>query len=253
MKIALCQYDIKWEDKEANKKKIAELLANCKCAKEIDWLVFSEMTLSAFTMNTAVSELTDEDRAFFSGLAAEYNINISYGGVEKGYNNLITLDRKGNRVNTYSKIHLYAFGGEDKYYKAGTKQEVFELEGLRVMPAVCFDVRFPYLFWNKAASVDVYVAIAAWPMRRAEQWMTLLRARAVENQAYCVGVDRIGLEGKVEYSGNSMCYDPLGKTVLDCGTAEGIFIAAGPLDKALVAKTRERFPFLGERKNFPWQ
>lgn len=253
MKIALCQYDIKWEDKEANKRKIDDLLQNCKCAKDIDWLIFSEMTLSGFTMNTAVSELTDEDCAFFSGLAAEYNINISYGGVEKGYNNLITLDRKGNRVNTYSKIHLYAFGGEDKYYKSGSKQEVFELEGLRVMPAVCFDVRFPYLFWNKATGVDVYVAIAAWPMRRADQWMTLLRARAVENQAYCIGVDRIGLEGKVEYSGNSMCYDPLGKTVLDCGTAEGIFIAEAPLDKALVAKTRERFPFIGERKNFPWQ
>ncbi|HNW44777.1 MAG TPA: nitrilase-related carbon-nitrogen hydrolase [Elusimicrobiales bacterium] len=253
MKIALCQYDIKWEDKEANKRTISSLLSRCKCAKEIDWLVFSEMTLSGFTMNTAVSELTDEDHAFFAGLAAENNINISYGGVEKGYNNLITLDRKGNKVNTYSKIHLYAFGGEDKHYNPGQKQEVFELEGLRVMPAVCFDLRFPYLFWNKAKDVDVYVVIAAWPMRRAEQWMTLLRARAVENQAYCIGVDRLGPEGKIEYSGNSMCYDPLGKVVLDCGTAEGIFIAEAPLDKALVAKSRERFPFIGERKNFPWQ
>ena len=253
MRIALCQYDIKWEDKEANKRRIENLLDSCKCAKETDWLVFSEMTLSGFTMNTAVSELTDEDHAFFSGLAAENNLNISYGGVEKGRNNLITLDRKGNRVNTYSKIHLYAFGGEDKHYSPGERQEVFELEGLRVMPAVCFDLRFPYLFWNKARQVDVYVVIAAWPMRRAEQWMTLLRARAVENQTYCIGVDRIGMEGKLEYSGNSVCYDPLGKVVLDCGTAEGVFLAESPLDRALVAKSRERFPFIGERKNFPWQ
>ncbi|MBI4350783.1 MAG: carbon-nitrogen family hydrolase [Elusimicrobia bacterium] len=253
MKLAVCQYDMKWEDKEANKKKIEDLLAYCKCAKEIDWLVFSEMTLSGFTMDTSVSELTDEDRAFFSGLAAENNINISFGGVEKGYNNLITLDRKGNRINTYSKIHLYAFGSEDKHYNPGSKQELFELEGLRVMPAVCFDLRFPYLFWNQAPKVDVYVVIAAWPMRRAENWMTLLRARAVENQAYCIGVDRVGLEGKLEYSGNSMCYDPLGKAVLDAGTAEGIFISDIPLDRTLVSQTRERFPFLGERKNFPWQ
>jgi predicted amidohydrolase len=90
-------------------------------------------------------------------------------------------------------------------------------------------------------------------MRRAEQWMTLLRARAVENQAYCIGVDRLGMEGKVEYSGNSMCFDPLGKIVLDCGTKEGIFVSEAPLDRALVTKTRERFPFLNERKNFPWQ
>ncbi len=253
MKIALCQYDIKWEDKEANKSKIEDLLENYPRKSEIDWLIFSEMTLSGFTMNTAVAELDDSDRAFFSGLAAEHNINISYGGVEKGYNNLITVDRRGNRINTYSKIHLYAFGQEDKYYKAGTKQELFGMEGLRVMPAVCFDLRFPYLFWNKAPGVDLYLVIAAWPMRRAEQWMTLLRARAVENQAYCVGVDRVGMEGKVEYSGNSMCFDPLGKIVLDSGTTEGIFITETPLDRDLVAKTRERFPFLAERKEFPWQ
>ena len=253
MKVALCQYNQKWEDKEANKGKIEDLLDNCKCAKEIDWLVFSEMTLSGFTMDTAVAELTDEDRAFFSGLAAEHNINITYGGVEKGYNNLITLDRKGNRINTYSKIHLYAFGGEDKHYTPGSKQEVFELEGLRVMPAVCFDLRFPYLFWSMAKKADVYVVIAAWPMRRAEHWMTLLRARAIENQAYCIGVNRVGLEGKLEYSGNSMCFDPLGKTVVDAGTAEGIFISELKLDRELVSKSRERFPFIGERKEFPWQ
>lgn len=253
MKLAVCQYNMKWEDKEENKKRIEDLLANCKCAREIDWLIFSEMTLSGFTMDTAVSELTDEDCAFFAGLAAENNINISYGGVEKGYNNLITLDRKGNRVNTYSKIHLYAFGGEDKHYSPGSKQELFELDGLRVMPAVCFDLRFPYLFWNMAKKADVYAVIAAWPGRRAEHWMTLLRARAIENQAYCVGVNRVGLEGKLEYSGNSMCFDPLGKTVVDAGTGEGIFISEHKVDRTLVSKTRERFPFLGERKDFPWQ
>ncbi|OIN99938.1 MAG: hypothetical protein AUJ51_11610 [Elusimicrobia bacterium CG1_02_56_21] len=253
MKIAICQYDAEWEDKEANKKKIEDLLACCKCTAEIDWLIFSEMTLTGFTMDASLAELTDEDHAFFSGLAAENNMNVSYGGVEKGFNNFITLDRKGVRVNTYSKIHLYAFGGEDKHYTPGTKQEVFKLDGLRVMPAVCFDLRFPYLFWNMAKKADVYAVIAAWPMRRSEHWMTLLRARAVENQAYCIGVNRVGNEGKLEYSGNSMCYDPLGKTVLDCGTSEGIFIAEAPVDKALVSKTRERFPFIAERKDFPWQ
>ena len=253
MKLALCQYDIKWEDKEANKKRILELLATCPRKQEIDWLIFSEMTLSAFTMNTPVSELNESDRDFFRDLAMKNNINVSYGGVENGFNNLITLNRHGDRVNTYSKIHLYAFGGEDKYYKAGSKQEVFELEGLKIMPAVCFDLRFPYLFWKMAEQVDLYLVIAAWPMRRAEHWMTLLRARAVENQAYCAGVDRLGLEGKVEYSGNSMCFDPLGKVMLDAGTAEGIFVSEIAVTKDLVSKSRERFPFLKERKQFPWQ
>jgi len=252
MKLALCQYDIKWEDKEANKKKITELLEACPRKNEIDWLIFSEMALSGFTMNTAAAELNDSDRDFFRDLAQRNNINVSYGGVENGFNNLITLNRHGDRVNTYSKMHLYAFGGEDKYYKAGSKQEVFELEGLKVMPAVCFDLRFPYLFWKMAGEIDLYIVVAAWPMRRAEQWMTLLRARAVENQAYCVGVDRLGFEGKVEYSGNSICYDPLGKVTVDAGTCEGIFVSETDVTKDLVLKTRERFPFLKERKQMAW-
>jgi len=253
MKLAVCQYDIKWEDKEANKKRITELFEACPRKKEIDWLIFSEMTLSGFTMNAAAAELNDSDRQFFRDLAQRNNINISYGGVEDGFNNLISINRHGDRMNAYSKIHLYAFGGEDKKYKIGSKQEIFEMEGLRVMPAVCFDLRFPYLFWKPAEKVDLYVVIAAWPMRRAEHWMTLLRARAVENQAYCVGVDRLGFEGRLEYSGNSMCFDPMGKVVLDAGTAEGVFVSEIEVAKETVAKTRERFPFLQERKNLSWQ
>ncbi|MBU2573716.1 MAG: carbon-nitrogen family hydrolase [Elusimicrobia bacterium] len=252
MKPALCQYDIKWEDKEANKAKIERLLGNCPRHGEIDWLIFPEMTLSGFTMNTAISELNDADRNFFRDLAQKRNINISYGGVEGGFNKLITVNRHGDRINAYSKIHLYAFGGEDKYYKAGSKQEFFELEGFKVTPVVCFDLRFPYLFWNQAEKTDIYLVIAVWPMRRAEHWMTLLRARAVENQAYCVGVNRLGFEGKVEYSGNSMCFDPLGKPVLDAGAAEGVFLSETGVDKDLVARTRARFPFLKERRKMDW-
>jgi len=253
MKIGICQYDAKWEDKESNKSRIEDLLEDCRGSRGIDWLIFPEMTLTGFTMNAGVAELDDSDRAFFRGLAAEYGFNVSYGGVEDGYNRLITLDRSGNRVNAYSKIHLFAYGGEDKRYKPGGRQEVFELEGLRVVPAVCFDLRFPYLYWSMAPKADVYVTIDAWPAPRAEHWTTLLRARAVENQAYCIGVDRVGKEGELEYSGNSACFDPLGRPVLDCGSSEGIFIADRPLDKALVAGTRERFPFIGERKDFPWR
>ncbi len=127
MKLALCQFDMKWEDKGANREKILKLLEACPRRKEIDWLIFPEMTLTGFTMKTEAAELEDADRDFFRDLAQRNNFNISYGGVEKGFNNLITLNRHGDRINTYSKIHLYAFGGEDKCYKAGAKQELFEL------------------------------------------------------------------------------------------------------------------------------
>ncbi len=250
MRVGLLQYDIKWEDKKANKEKISSIIENSAYKGKIDWLIFSEMTLSGFTMNLSVSSLDDSDRDFFANLASKYNMNISFGGVEDGYNKLITLNRKGGRINEYSKIHLYAFGEEDKYYKAGSKSVVFELEGLRVMPAVCFDLRFPYLFWNAAEKADAYVVIAAWPARRAEHWMTLLRARAVENQAYCFGVDRLGFEGKIEYSGNSMGFDPLGKVIIDAKSDETIALSEVEVSPDLVSKTRERFPFLKERK--PW-
>lgn len=250
MRVGLLQYDIKWEDKNANKEKILNIIETSEDKFQIDWLIFSEMTLSGFTMNKTVSELDDSDRDFFKNIAVKYNTNLSYGGVEVGYNKLITLNRKGERINEYSKIHLYAFGEEDKYYNVGSKQTFFEIEGLKIMPAVCFDLRFPYLFWNMAEKVDAYVVIAAWPMRRAEHWMTLLRARALENQAYCFGVNRLGFEGKIEYSGNSMGFDPLGKVIIDCKSNEGISVNEVDVAPSEVKKTRERFPFIKERKDW---
>jgi predicted amidohydrolase len=252
MKIAVCQYDAAWEDKEENKARIEKLLAECPDRREIDWLIFPEMTLTGFTMDRAAAELTDADKSFFTGLAAENDFNVSYGGVEKGFNNLITLDRGGKRINTYSKTHLFSYGGEDKHYKAGSGPEAFMVDGLRAAPAVCFDLRFPYLFWNLAEKADIYVVIAAWPGKRAGHWMALLRARAIENQAFCVGVNRVGREGKIEYSGNSMCFDPLGNTVIDAGTKEGIFVSASRVNGEAVAKVRGKMPFLKERKAPAW-
>lgn len=252
MRIAVCQYDAKWEDKEENKARIEALLAVCLQRREIDWLIFPEMTLSGFTMNAKIAELSSEDHAFFSGIAAENEFNVSYGGVEKGFNNLITLDRKGKRVNASSKSHLFSYGGEDKQYKPGTKLEVFQLDGLRVAPAVCFDLRFPYVFWGRAEKADIYPVIAAWPRKRAEHWMALLRARAIENLAYCVGVNRVGSEGRIEYSGNSMCFDPLGNAVLDAGTKQGIFVSEARVNGETVAKVRAKLPFLKERKDPAW-
>jgi hypothetical protein len=185
MRIAVCQYDIQWEDKEANKRRIRELVAGSPRKPEIDWLIFSEMTLSAFTMNTAISELTTEDNAFFSALAADNGFNITYGGVERGYNNIITLDRKGRRVNTHAKIHLYSFGEEDKYYKAGSTLDAFEMEGLRVVPAYRRPAFLP--FWSMAIRRPVGVIAACRP---AEGPLEELLYTPFGEQCYCVGVNR---------------------------------------------------------------
>ncbi len=248
MKIGLLQYNIKWEDKESNKTKIREILERSDDNAQVDWIIFSEMTLSGFTMNRKIAELSDLDKNFFSQLARDYNVNISFGGVEDGYNKLITLNRKGERINEYSKIHLYSFGKENEYYKSGNKQSAFELEGLKIMPAICFDLRFSYFFWDMAEKVDAYIVIAAWPKSRAQHWMTLLRARAIENQAYCFGVNRIGTEGKIEYSGNSMAFNSLGEVLIDAGNDEGLFVNTADIRADLTAEIRQKFPFLKERK-----
>jgi len=248
MKIAICQLDMVWEDKAATKAKILSLLKSRPSQERMDWLVFPEMTLSGFSMDKEKSTLDASDRAFFADLARRQQAFVSYGGVQDGRNDLITVDPSGQTVSAYSKIHLYSFGKEDQTYRPGDRLDKFPLLGLRVVPAVCFDLRFPYLFWNAAADTDLFVVIASWPARRSEHWMRLLQARAIENQCYVVGVNRTGRDPLLEYSGNSMVFDPLGKVVLDCGTAEGVFTAAGDVDQALVAKTRTRFPFIKDRR-----
>jgi len=246
MRIALCQLDMAWENPAATKKKILSLLE--ARPEPFDWVVFPEMTLSGFSMDPSRTATTAEDLSFFADLARQRSAWVSFGAVHDRFNRLVTLDRSGKTVCSYSKIHLYSFAGEDKAYRAGERQETFSLEGFAVTPAICYDLRFPSVFWDAAEKTDLYVVIASWPARRAEHWMTLLRARAIENQCFVVGVNRTGKDPSLEYSGNSMIYDPLGKIVLDCSDREGLFVAQTPVDKGLVTRTRERFPFLKDRR-----
>ena len=246
MKIAICQLDMIWEDKTATKRKILSLMEGRSHQGPIDWIVFPEMTLSGFTMNAAQAALDASDLAFFADLARAHKACVSFGGVQDGRNNLITLDASGTVISTYSKIHLYSHGKEDTAYRAGSKPERFILNQLAVVPAVCFDLRFPYLFWNAAADTDLFVIIASWPASRAEHWMRLLQARAIENQCYAVGVNRTGRDPHTAYCGNSMIFDPMGRPVLDCGKNEGVFVAE--VDQALVSQTRQRLPFIKDRR-----
>lgn len=242
-----------WEDKAATKQRILSLMSACSPKERIDWVVFPEMTLSGFSMNKEKTSLDASDTAFFADLARRHKTCVSFGGVQDGRNDLVTLDASGKIISTYSKIHLYSFGSEDKTYRPGSRQEKFILNGMSVVPAVCFDLRFPYLFWNTAAEADLYVVIASWPARRAEHWMRLLQARAIENQCYVVGVNRTGRDPMLEYSGNSMIFDPLGKVVLDCKTGEGVFITDTEIIRELIVKTRTRFPFIKDRRpDFPF-
>lgn len=224
MKIGLFQYKIKWEDKKYNKSKIIKLL-DMSDIRGVDWIIFPEMTLSGFTNNIKISTLTNDDIDFFVNIAKRYHINVSFGGVENKNNKFITIDRSGNRINEYSKINLFTIGNEDKHYKRGSKIAIFDMEGFKVCPFICFDLRFPINFWKASKVADLFVVIAAWPSSRILHWLSLLCARAIENQAYVIGVNSIGVDNfGNEYTGYSVCFSPNGDMIIDCQSREGIGI-----------------------------
>jgi len=239
MRAGLFQYKIKWEDKKHNRAKILKLIESSDI-RGVDWIIFPEMSLSGFTNNIKYSTLNEDDLNFFSLIAKRYNVNISFGGVEERQNKIITLNRNGERISEYSKINLFVSAKEDKFYKKGKKTITFDLEGFKVTPFICFDIRFPVLFWKTSANTSLYVVIAAWPYKRINHWTSLLQARAIENQAYVIGVNSIGEdEDGNEYKGYSLCYSPSGDLLLDCQSREGM--GAVDIVSDVVADLRTRF------------
>lgn len=245
MKVGLFQYDISWEDKAKNKDKIMQIIDRDVKTK-LDWLIFPEMTLTGFSMDTKRTILLDEDLAFFRTLSKKLDSNISFGGVKDKKNMAITLDTKGDILSSYAKRHLFSYAKEDLYYVAGNIPEVFEVMGMKVLPSICYDLRFSNMFWDRAKNTDVIFVMANWPSSRREHWKTLLKARAIENQAFVVGVNRIGVSPFLDYSGDSLMFGPFGEEKLNCSNGEGVFIV--DISKQELDSVRKEYPFLKDRK-----
>ncbi len=245
MLIGLLQYDIKWEDKEFNKNKIEKLLSDYK-GKPYDWIVFPELSLSGFSMNPGKTSLNEDDFDFFKSIAKSKKSYISFGGVSNLNNCMYTLSPSGQLVSQYSKQHMFSYAKENLSYKAGESSESFDIMDFRVLPAICYDLRFTYLFWENAQFVDLFFVAANWPSSREDHWRTLLKARAIENQAYVLGVNRVGSDEKLKYNGNSLLFSPMGEELINAKTKEGLFTAE--VSKNLVLSTRQAFPFLKDRK-----
>ena len=146
----------------------------------------------------------------------------------------------------YDKVRPFALAGEDALVEAGQEPCTVTIDGVRVTPFVCFDLRFPGLFWNTAQQTDLFIVPANWPSSRADQWTALLRARAIETQAYVLGVNRIGTDGnRVRHSGQSAAFDPMGNAIVSFGEQEGLVLA--DIDANRVARLREQFPVRTDR------
>lgn len=249
MKITLIQYDPVWEDKKKNKDRINSMLNGSNLQSEL--LTFPEMTLTGFSMNpeNLAEGKEGESFHFFSDLAKKYSANVIAGIIEKEdkdfFNTLLHINSSGDLINFYRKVHPFSYSDENKFYTGGKKPVKTEIGKWKIGLSVCYDLRFPelYRFYAKER-VDLIVNIANWPVPRIEHWRTLLKARAIENQCYVAGVNRVGKDPKANYNGYSSVFDPMGKEIVAVENQEKVIQA--DLIKDKVQETREKLPFLND-------
>ena len=250
MKVYSIQADLQWEDKHANFTKIRTLLDNEKIQAD-SLIVLPETFATGFSMNLKVTTMNEPDQteSFLSALAKDKSCWVTGGLVEpatygqKGINRSLSFSPDGQKLCSYGKIHPAAFFGEDNVHKPGDRVEVFPLGGFLSCPLICYDLRFPELFRiGMQKGANLFIVIACWPKARIDHWVSLLKARAIENQAYVVGVNRTGSDLETEFGGRSLVIDPMGKFLADAGTDESVTQAE--LDLNRLDAWREKFPVL---------
>jgi omega-amidase len=248
------QFDIAWEDKPANFATVRRLLAQAAPHKA-SLVVLPEMFATGFSMNVAqVAEAYGgETEQFLGSLAKEFGIYVVAGASMHGRdcrarNKAVVFSPDGQLLAFYAKMRPFTPGGESEHYVAGERPVTFRWTEATVSPFVCYDLRFPELFREAAAAhrPELFVVIASWPEKRIHHWVALLQARAIENQAYVIGVNRIGTDPFYSYSGRSIIVDPQGTIVADAGGAEVVISAE--LDLPNLRKYREGLPFLADMK-----
>lgn len=249
MLVAICQYHIRWEDKEAN---YAKAVSFVKCAAEnrADVVLFPEMSLTGFSMNILhTGEISGDTLKRISELAKENRICIGIGWVNlngnKGENHYTIIGNDGKVLSDYIKIHPFSFAKEDSYFISGTKLNYFELCGMECSNFICYDLRFPEIFQAVSNKAKLIIVPANWPQRRSEHWKCLLRARAIENQVYIVGINCVGIVGDLEYSGDSCVINPQGDILCSLSDKEGILYQEIVDD---VQQYRDSFKVKADRK-----
>lgn len=252
MKIAAIQSDIAWEDPAANFERLRPWVA-AAAAAGARLCVLPEMFACGFSMATerireppgGPSTRFLEEQAQQHGLWICGSIPELPHGAGRPYNTLVLASPRGPVIR-YRKIHPFSFAREHEHYAAGADHVTVDIEGLRCTLFVCYDLRFADEFWATAHQTDAYLVVANWPERRRRHWTALLRARAIENQAYVVGVNRVGHGNGLDYSGDSQMIDPWGEILAAAAGSETMLLA--DLKPEVVRDAREKFPVLKDRR-----
>lgn len=257
LNILALQLDLVWEDPAANRRSVEKKLS--MHGDPFDMLVLPEMFCTGFTMEPAKnSETMDGATVSWMEKLAQKHKALILGSLvikegQKYFNRLIAMGPEG-LLGEYDKRHLFRMAGEDQHYHAGEEWLLFDYKGWNICPLVCYDLRFPVWSrnrtWNsRGLSYDLLVYVANWPSKRVDQWETLLKARAIENQAFVIGLNRVGVDGNgVEYNGNSLILDPLAKVLAREVDKEALLTAT--LDPEVLTEWREKFPIWKDSDDF---
>lgn len=252
LKVAFIQTDLVWEDAKANRKKFKEKFE--ELPDDIDLIILPEMYTTGFTMNAeAVAETMDGKTIDWMKTHAKRMNAAIVGSLiikenNQFYNRMIFAFPDGY-IATYDKRHTFSLAGEDKVFTAGKEKVIVELKGWKICPLICYDLRFPV--WSRnIAEYDVVVYVANWPKPRITAWDALLKARAIENMSYAIGVNRVGLDdNQNEYSGHSAIYDVLGNAMNTIRpNKEQVEIVE--LDKKHITYYRNKLKFLNDKDSF---
>jgi predicted amidohydrolase len=254
MNVACVQFDISWENKEVNYAKVLALLKTANIARG-SLVLLPEMFACGFSLSVAavVEEQGGATEQFLARTAREFGIYLLGGVVVrgangKGRNECVTFSPEGKLLARYCKMQPFTLGGETACYEAGPAPVVFNCGELLVAPFICYDLRFPEVA-RAAASMRPHLMtfIANWPNTRLHHWPRLLQARAIENQCYVAGVNRIGDDPRYKHSGRTMIVDPHGEILANAGSAECVIQAK--VDPQWLAEYRRAFPALDDMRS----
>jgi predicted amidohydrolase len=254
LKVSLIQADQFWEDTAANLKKFESFLTQLK---DSDLIVLPEMFHTAFSMNSSLADewidnpvieklkhwANDYQFAIYTSLMVRENQHY--------FNRGVFVEPSG-KVSYYNKRRSFGLGGEDKIFTEGTEEKIVEFNGWKFNLQICYDLRFPELIRNRIepngqSAYDVLLYVANWPEKRVLHWSALLKARAIENQCYTIGVNRVGVDGNdIVYSGASAVYDGLGSTLLEMDNHESVQTCT--LSWAEIQQLHIQLPFLKDKK-----
>jgi predicted amidohydrolase len=252
LRVALGEYDTGWHDPEGSLERAADAIARA-AGQGARLVLLPEMCTTGFTMDAErwAEPLDGPSATRLAELAARHRVWLIAGlaareGDGAPFNAAAVFDDAGALRAAYRKQRLFAHGGEHASYAPGESPVIVEIDGVRVSPFVCYDLRFPELFRAVAREVDAIALIANWPVARRAHWDARVRARAIENLCYVAAVNRVGEAGGIAYDGGSIVYGPWGDVLASTGSGETTAVTS--IDPAVVRATRERYRFLDDMR-----